>query len=320
MSVTWNERVDSKPPSSEEEFATAAAPLLERLRTPVLRALRDSGIPVDSLAEIVLVGGATRMPIVRKTVTKMFGRFPGAVVNPDEAVALGAAVQAGLKARDSALREVVLTDVCPYTLGVDTSERLANGGIRENLFAPIIERNTVIPASRERTFSPLDDRQRKVAFSVFQGESPNCLDNIRLGIDRGAGAAGTRLGNRHHLPFHLRHQWPARSRGLRAADRRATPARDLGQRSAVGREDVEHAPRSARQVSRFIRAIRRSIVRSWPARIDATKKRSASAARNWARRLSQFQSTVDGQDPRAIEAAREEFTRALDAIEGETFL
>jgi molecular chaperone HscC len=180
MTVSWKDQ-SYELALTESDLVSAAAPLLERLRTPVLRALRDSKVAVDSLAEIVLVGGATRMPIVRKAVTKMFGRFPAAQINPDEAVALGAAVQAGLKARDSALREVVLTDVCPYSLGVNMSERLPSGGIRENLFAPIIERNTVIPASRERQFAPLDNRQSAVAFNVYQGESPNCADNILLG-------------------------------------------------------------------------------------------------------------------------------------------
>ncbi len=111
----------------------------------------------------------------------MFGRFPTAQINPDEAVALGAAVQAGLKARDSALREVVLTDVCPYTLGVDVGERLPNGTIRTGIFQPIIERNTVIPASREHLLVPIDDRQKMVELNVYQGESIDVSENIWLG-------------------------------------------------------------------------------------------------------------------------------------------
>jgi len=179
MRVVWKDQ-EFKHTVSEAQFEKSAEALIERLRTPVLRALRDSEIRVDTLSEIVLVGGATRMPIVRRAVTKMFGRFPAAHINPDEAVALGAAVQAGLKARDAGLREVVLTDVCPYSLGVDTSERTATG-LRSGIFAPIIERNTLIPASRERSFSPVDDQQTKVTFTVYQGESRNVNDNIALG-------------------------------------------------------------------------------------------------------------------------------------------
>jgi molecular chaperone HscC len=113
---------------SAMEFEKLAEPLLQRLREPVLRALKDGDIHSDQLDAVVLIGGSTRMPIVRRTVAKMFGRFPETGVNPDEAVALGAAVQAGLKARDSALKEVVLTDVCPYTLGVEVSEMVAGSG------------------------------------------------------------------------------------------------------------------------------------------------------------------------------------------------
>lgn len=113
-------------------FEERAAPLLSRLRDPVLRSLRDSGIDSRSLAEIILIGGATRMPIVRRAVTRMFGRFPNATINPDEAVAIGAAVQAELKARDVALKEVVLTDVCPFSLGVSHSRRLPDGSLEKD--------------------------------------------------------------------------------------------------------------------------------------------------------------------------------------------
>jgi len=116
----------------------------------VLKSLRDSNVPADKLDEILLVGGATRMPLIRRAVTRMFGRFPSASVNPDEAVAYGAAVQAALMTRNAALNEVVMTDVCPYSLGVDTAEGQAGGPLVSGVFAPIIERNTTIPASRER--------------------------------------------------------------------------------------------------------------------------------------------------------------------------
>ncbi|HEU4780743.1 MAG TPA: molecular chaperone HscC [Steroidobacteraceae bacterium] len=318
MSISWNgEFIES--PVTEEEFATAAAPLLDRLRTPVLRALRDSKIPVASLAEIVLVGGATRMPIVRKTVTKMFGRFPGAVVNPDEAVALGAAVQAGLKARDSALREVVLTDVCPYTLGVDMGERLSNGTIRDNLFAPIIERNTVIPASRERTFSPLDDRQRKVTFNVFQGESPSCLDNIRLGsVD-----VPVPPGRASETTITCRFTYDIN--GLLEVE---VCVPQTGERRQLVIWDNE-APLDETALNTRREAL--ANLKIHPRDQEANRAVVARANRCYeeslgdrreelGRRLSHFLATVDGQDPRAIDAAREEFSRALDAIEGETYL
>ncbi len=164
-----------------DEFAAEAEPLLARLRDPVLRSLRDSGLRTENLSEIILVGGATRMPIVRKTVTKMFGRFPSALVDPDLAVAAGAAVQAGLRSRDSQLEEVRLTDVCPFTLGIDVTEIDRGGFHHHGHFSPIIERNTVLPASRVRSFATVQNDQTLVRFGVYQGEARLVAQNIRLG-------------------------------------------------------------------------------------------------------------------------------------------
>jgi molecular chaperone HscC len=318
MSVNWNDQL-LELALTEEEFAEAAAPLLERLRTPVLRALRDSKIPVNSLSEIILVGGSTRMPIVRKTVTKMFGRFPATHLNPDEAVALGAAVQAGLKARDSALREVVLTDVCPYTLGVDISEKLPGGTLRENIFAPIIERNTVIPASRERMFSPMDDRQRVVQFNVYQGESPNCRDNIHLGrieVPVPAGRA-TQAAVSCRFTYDIN--------GLLEVD---VTVPQTGERRQLVIMDNEASMDEAKMQQRRQEL---ALLKVHPRDQEVNRAVLARASRCYeealgerrehiSHLLSLFQAAIDSQDPRAIEAAREEFTRALDAIEGETYL
>ncbi|WP_430321193.1 Hsp70 family protein, partial [Salmonella enterica] len=95
------------------EFEEAVAPLVARLREPLVRALRDSAIDAATLSDVVLVGGATRMPVVRKAITRLFGRFPNSSVHPDQAIALGAAMQAGLIARAGGLEEIRITDVCP---------------------------------------------------------------------------------------------------------------------------------------------------------------------------------------------------------------
>ncbi len=141
-----------------DEFEAHAAGLIARLRDPVLRSLRDSGIRVEGLSEIVLVGGATRMPIVRRAITRMFGRFPNQSVHPDHAVALGAAVQAGLLMGDAALDEIRLSDVCPFTLGVENVMRDQRGRLHEGIFSPIIERNTPIPASRVSVYETISDK------------------------------------------------------------------------------------------------------------------------------------------------------------------
>ncbi|WP_311267289.1 molecular chaperone HscC [Sphingobium sp. WCS2017Hpa-17] len=155
--------------------------LLTRLRDPVLRSLRDSQIDVKTLSEVVLVGGATRMPIVRKAITRMFGRFPNSSVHPDHAVALGAAVQAGLLEKDAALDEIRLTDVCPFTLGVNHSERDARGHYHHGLFSPIIERNTAIPVSRMESYRTMSDNQRHIEFGIYQGEAREVSSNVKLG-------------------------------------------------------------------------------------------------------------------------------------------
>jgi len=161
-----------------DAFARIGEPLLERLRRPIARALSDSRIRPEALAHVVLAGGATRMPLVRREAARLFGRLPLQRLDPDEVVARGAAVQAGLKMRAAALAEVVLTDVAPYTLGVEVSE---GQGDLPGRMLPVIERNTVIPASRVQTVSPSRDFQRAATVRVFQGEARLVRDNIALG-------------------------------------------------------------------------------------------------------------------------------------------
>jgi len=155
--------------------------LLARLRAPVERALRDARLPIAELDNIVLAGGATRMPLVRKMAARMFGRFPACDIDPDQVVALGAAIQAGLKMKDAALDEVVMTDVAPYSLGVATTMQVAADQFSHGHFDPIIERNTVIPASRVKRYFPLQDTQRVIELLVYQGEARMASDNIKLG-------------------------------------------------------------------------------------------------------------------------------------------
>ena len=165
---------------SDERFAELSRPILERIAAPVGRAIRDARISVDQLNEVVLVGGATRMPLVRKLVARLFGRFPAMHINPDEAICLGAAVQAGLVAQDAALDDVVLTDVAPYSLGVEVSKTIG-GRSEPGYFAPVIERNTLIPASRLENFWPTGDLQTSVTFEVYQGEGRLVKDNVHIG-------------------------------------------------------------------------------------------------------------------------------------------
>lgn len=168
-------------PVDEAALERISAPLLTRLRSPVERALRDANLHTAHLDAIVLAGGATRMPIVRRMVARMFGRFPSCDINPDEVVALGAAVQAGLKMNDAALDEIVMTDVAPYSLGVEVSMPLGRDQFSFGHFDPVIERNTVVPVSKVKNYHPNSEKQTSLRINVFQGEARMVRDNIALG-------------------------------------------------------------------------------------------------------------------------------------------
>jgi molecular chaperone HscC len=156
------------------------AELLARLRAPILRALRDAGAGRAQIQEVLLVGGATRMPCVARLAAEIFERLPSRSLPPDEAVALGAAVQAALKARDAAVDDVVVTDVAPFSMGIAVSSEVARRYV-PGLFAPIIERGTVIPASRVEHFHTVSEHQREIQVEVYQGEHSLCRDNRKLG-------------------------------------------------------------------------------------------------------------------------------------------
>lgn len=163
----------------EWELDEAAAvkiwePLLARLRAPIEQALRDARLKPRDLDSLVLVGGATRMPAVQQMVATLFGRLPYRHLDPDTIVALGAATQAACKARDGAVEELILTDVCPYTLGISTNRGEGVSGA----FSPIIERNTVIPTSRVQRYSTTFAQQTEIRIAVYQGERPWVRDNI----------------------------------------------------------------------------------------------------------------------------------------------
>jgi len=166
---------------SADQFEAMSEPLLERLRRPIRIALGDARISRDGLDAVVLAGGATRMPMVRREATKLFGRFPVIDIDPDEVIARGAAVQAGLLMRDAALSDRVMTDVAPYSLGTTVRKQLDDGQYIEGWFDPIIPRNTVVPASREKRYVPVSSTSKAMVIEVFQGEARMVRDNIALG-------------------------------------------------------------------------------------------------------------------------------------------
>ncbi|QFT55712.1 molecular chaperone HscC [Microbulbifer sp. THAF38] len=165
--------------ATPEWFEKLSTPLLLRAKRPIERAMRDADLPPAKIDEVVLVGGSTRLALFRSMVGRMFGRLPSCHLDPDTVVAMGAAIQAGLKEKNSALDDIVLTDVCPYTLGTgivnEDSPQLGN------YFLPIIERNTVVPVSIVRSVCTARDDQSEVCIDIYQGENRLVKKNVYLG-------------------------------------------------------------------------------------------------------------------------------------------
>jgi molecular chaperone HscC len=297
-----------------EAFEEAAAPLVKRLRDPVIRALRDCHVDVRSLSHIVLVGGATRMPVVKKALTRMFGRFPNTTVHPDHAVALGAAIQAGLLSGGDGLEEIRITDVAPFTLGVGTATRDQHGRYHDDIFAPIIERNTPVPVSRMEGFRTLADNQRQVVFAIYQGEARDVKKNVKLGElavpvpPRPAGEVGVDVRFTYDTSGLLEVDVAVPSTGMTRnlvivdeEDRRSQ--KDVEARRKALEKLKVHPRDEAENVAMLARAER------------AYEGFTGHIRDVIGQALTEFQGALDKQDPRIIADAREGLGNLLDQIE-----
>jgi molecular chaperone HscC len=300
----------------QERFFHLADPLLQRMRAPLERALRDARLRPDQLNEIVLVGGASRMPLVSRLIARMFGKLPLRHVNPDEAIALGACVASGLKSRNAKLDEIILTDVCPYTLGVEVGQRDAQGHVQNGLFSPIIQRNSVVPISRESNYWPMAERQTRLTLKVYQGENPLVSNNIKLGeldipLDPNLPIAENEVvvrftydingvlqieatpkssGQRHELVLE---QNPGM---LSEAEIRARLAAlsELKVHPRAKQENIALLARAERLFEEHLAA--RQILQQW---------------------IGQFRQTLESQDERLIQEHRQNFSSALDSLEAQ---
>jgi len=165
---------------SEAEASRTWVPLLDRIHGPLRAALRGAGVQRDQLAEVVLVGGATRMSCITRAVADIFGRKPLHHGDPDLLVAEGAAIQAALIAEDAAVSDLVVTDVASHSLGVDAAREIGHRHV-PGFFVPIIHRNTVIPTSRWEIFNTIGDDQKEIHFGVYEGEARRVSDNRKIG-------------------------------------------------------------------------------------------------------------------------------------------
>lgn len=163
---------------TEEWFTRVTMPLLFRAKQPIETAIRDARITPAEIDDIVLVGGATRMKHFRNNIARLFNRFPSCNIDPDLVVAMGASIQAGLIDKHASLDDVVLTDVCPYTLGTEVN---GPDGVSGGHFLPIIERNSVVPVSIVRSVQTASDNQTEVRVNIYQGENRLVDKNVFLG-------------------------------------------------------------------------------------------------------------------------------------------
>ncbi|MGF7154511.1 Hsp70 family protein [Novosphingobium gossypii] len=299
---------------TEAEFESACESLVRRLRDPVVRALRDSSIEAAELSDIVLVGGATRMPVVRKAITRLFGRFPNSSVHPDHAVALGASMQAGLVGRDAALEEIRITDVCPFTLGVEVAEHDRYGGLQRGLFSPIIERNTPVPVSRVSTYHTMGDGQKQIEFGIYQGEAREVSGNVRLGTlqvpvpARPAGEVSAEVRFSYdssgllEIDVHVPESGTTRNLVIVDEEDRPDP-KDIDRRRAALAKLKFHPREEAANVALIARA-----ERCYEDHIGALRQTIGQ----W---ITEFVGALDTQDPRRIAEARDFLVERLDELD-----
>ncbi|MET0267975.1 MAG: molecular chaperone HscC [Duganella sp.] len=303
----------------EAALERIGAMLLRRLRDPIERALRDANLKTSELDNIVLAGGATRMPVVRKLVARMFGRFPACDINPDEVVAMGAAVQAGLKMRDAALDEVVMTDVSPYSLGIEVSMQLGDRSFSSGHFDPIIERNTPVPVSRVKQYHPVSERQQLLELRVFQGEARMTRDNIHLGSlkvplpDAAIGESGVDIRFTYDVNGLLQ---------VEATVLKTGQAHTLvieGNPGLLSEQEIAErfVALSALKIHPRDRIEHRTLL----ARGERLYQLLRGQGREWfGARIVAFEQALESQDRRLIDSARQQFEATLNEVEHHSFI
>ncbi len=163
---------------NNEILVQCCANLFDRASIAVKNALRDSGYSSQEIDEIVVVGGSGKMPVVSYFLETLLGKAPIMLGSPDEIVAQGAGLYAGIKARNEEIKDVVLTDICPFTLGTNIVNK---GNYKRDIMSAIIERNTTLPASKSEYYTNVGDNQKVVKIKIYQGESVYCDENLYLG-------------------------------------------------------------------------------------------------------------------------------------------
>ncbi|CAK0765820.1 hypothetical protein CCP3SC15_3360003 [Gammaproteobacteria bacterium] len=177
---------------SREDYEALIAPFIEETLNAVHIALKGAGLTASAIDEILLVGGATRTPLVSQRLKEIMGKEPRGEVDPDLCVAMGASIQGGMIAGEDV--SAVLVDVTPYTFGT-SAVGILNGGYSHNCFIPIIHKNSPIPVTKTEAFQTMVDRQEKVEVQIFQGENPDATRNTKIGEFMVEGLSPVPAGN-----------------------------------------------------------------------------------------------------------------------------
>ncbi|WP_179394845.1 Hsp70 family protein [Lacticaseibacillus absianus] len=294
-------------------FAALCAPLLARLQGPITRVMRDAGLTLSDIDRVLLVGGATRMPVVRQEVARLFRRLPDVSLEPDQVVAQGASLQTQLESDPALEAELIMTDVAAYTLGIETVAEDAKGQLIHDVFAPIIERNTPIPISITRTFTAAG-RGRTIEFSVYQGENPQASANLHIGT--------LTLQSRHKVdaPLTVRFSYDVNGVLLVEAEDQTSGAKG----ELVITQDAQTLDQAAidaslkkleafkvlpkdRAANQFLLA---QLARAYEAHTGTVRATIQSA-------MVDFRSALDGQDPREIARTQQAVTAFLAQLDGD---
>lgn len=315
LSVRINDK-ELKEEITLSEFEKDCELLLAKLRRPIERALSDAAIKLKEIDTIVLVGGGTKLPLIRSFVGKLFGRLPATNINPDEVVAMGAAIQAAMKKRDKAIKEIVLTDVCPYTLGTNTSIQKPGGYYESGHFFPIIERNTIIPVSRVERLYTVRDNQKKISVEILQGESRLAKENILLGEitvsvpPSKGGEQAIDVRYTYDINGILEVEVTVVSTGVKKTmvieKNPGNMSKEEVQERLEELKEIKIHPREKEENKHLI------------ARGERLYEESIGFARTYiAQGISNFEDALDKQDEREISRAYEELKNLLNEIEGE---
>ena len=299
---------------TRERFEELTSPLRRRLRTPIERAINDATLSPSNIENVVMVGGASRMPRIRHMVGKLFQKLPLSHLNPDELVGMGAAVQAGLKARNAALDDVVMTDVCPYTLGTSA---VVDQNYENLVIVPIIERNAVVPISQSQTFYTIRDRQTEINLDVYQGENMRpedniCLGNLKTKVPSGpAGEEGVDVRFTYDINGALEVE-------VTSLSTKNTVRKIFKNQANLSDEELEKRFKALNNIKLHPREHAENA--ALLARAERIYAESLREGRDYVRSLIlEFEHQISDQTLRDIKKVRERFSEALDTLENNIF-